>query len=116
MTMYISSYDYFSFHLPRKILNYNKILIDDRNVLVVDVDPPVLGQQYGFTIDISTLYLIKRFDENAFNELDKFPIDVYVLILKDDRKLVPSSLADLRNIVWACLYDSEEDALSHKIA
>ncbi|HEY9003265.1 MAG TPA: hypothetical protein VIM89_18050 [Mucilaginibacter sp.] len=114
--MYISSYDYYSFHTPRKILNCDKITIENKKVLVVEVEPPVLGQQYGLPSDISTLFLINRFNENGFDHLDKFPIDVYVLISNDSNKHSPSSLADLRNIVWACLYDNEKDARLHKIA
>ena len=47
--------------------------------------------------------------------LDKFPIHVYILISKTPGNIYPSSLSELENIAWACLYDNEEDARNHKI-
>jgi hypothetical protein len=112
MKMYISSNDYYNFKKPREILNYHKIAINNRNVLVVEVNEPLIGQKYGLSGDISTLYLINRFDEYAFDKLNKFPIDVHVFIVKKDETRLPSSLTEMQNIAWACLYDNEEDAVS----
>ncbi|MGE5497233.1 MAG: hypothetical protein ACM3Q2_04150 [Syntrophothermus sp.] len=116
MILYLSSYEYKEFEVPRRVLNYQKWKIDNRNVLSVEVDEPVIGQTYGFGgIDINTFYLINRFDENAFDKFDSFPIDVNVFIPKSPQDHTPTSLSDMQNIAWACLYDNEEDAEKHKI-
>jgi len=112
--MYISSYDYNDFEKSRKILVFNKIFIDTRNVLVTEVSEPLNGQNYGLEGEISTLYLINRVDEHAFDKLSKFPIDVHVLIVKDIKTKFPSSLSELQSIAWATLYDNEYDSKWNK--
>lgn len=116
MKLYISSYEYKEFDIPRKIHHFIKGKIDNRNALIVDVDIPIIGQSYElFDYDIQTLYLINRVNENSFDKLDSFPIDVHVLIPKSHKNLAPKALSEMQNIAWACLYDNEEDAQNHKI-
>lgn len=116
MKLYLSSYEYETFEVPREILHFRKETIDNRNTLIVEVDKPVIGQKYGLAgTDIQTLYLVNRVNEHAFDKFDAFPIDVHVLIPKSPKELVPTSLSDMQNIAWACLYDNEEDARNHKI-
>ena len=114
MKLYLSSYEYNDFEIPRRVLHYLKIKVDDRNVLVIDVDKPLDGQKYGLRdLDIIRFYLVNRVDENAFEKLNEFPIDVHVLIVKNTANSDPSSLSELNNIAWACLYDNEKDAMNH---
>jgi len=47
MKLYLSSYEYNDFEIPRKVLQYQKIKLDDRNALVIEVDKPLIGQKYG---------------------------------------------------------------------
>jgi hypothetical protein len=116
MTLYISSYEYEDFAIPQRILDYRKTKIDDRNCLIIEVDKPLIGQKYGLLdSNIDTFYLVNRVDENAFDTLNKFPIDVYVLIAKTAKIINPISLSELQNIAWACLYDNEADAQKHRI-
>jgi hypothetical protein len=116
MKLYISSYEYNDFEKPREILCYQKIKLNNKNCMVVKVNQPLNGQKYGLLgDDIIVFYLINRFDEQAFDKLDKFPIDVYVLIRKENNVVDISSLSELQNIAWACLYDNEKDAKDHRI-
>lgn len=115
MKLYLSSYEYPDFEIPREILDYRKIVIDNRNCLLVSIDNPVIGQKYGLTYDIKKLYLINRFDESAFDRLCNFPIDVYVLVVKNPTMDRISSIDDLENIAWACIYDDLRDAQQHKL-
>lgn len=48
MKLYLSSYEYDDFESPKEILQYHKTIIGDRNVMVVDVDKPLIGQKYGY--------------------------------------------------------------------
>ena len=116
MALYISSYEYEDFAIPRRVLHYRKIKINDRNCLIIEVDKPLIGQKYGLSnYDVNVLYLINRVDECAFDTLSKFPIDVYVLIAKTSQIVNPILLTELQNIAWACLYDNEVDAYEHRI-
>jgi hypothetical protein len=117
MKLYLSFSDHVDAEVPRKILQYKKILINNRNVLVVEVDEPIIGQTYGFGgTDIKKLYLVNRYVEDvlAFNVFDKFPIDVYVLI-PPTLNIIPSNLKEFMNIAWAWVYDNEVDAKKRKI-
>lgn len=112
MNLYLSSYEYNDFKISRKVLQYKKTKLDGRNTLIVEVDKPLIGQKYGLLDkDVTKFYLVNRFNEDAFDKLNQFPIDVYVLIVKNYETINPSSLSELQNIAWACLYDNEKDAL-----
>ena len=116
MKLYLSSNESTEFAIPREILEYHKIAINNRNVLVVEVDEPVIGQNHGLGgTDITRLYLVNRHVEDAlaFDKLDKFPIHVYVLLLSGNN--LPCTLKEFKNIAWACIYNNKEDAQSHKI-
>jgi len=115
MELYLSSYEYADFDIPKKVIQYRKTVIDNRNVMVAEIDAPLIGQKYGFgDADVSVVYLINRVDEDAFEKLNSFPIDVHVLIPKVKGDKEPLTLSQLQNIAWACLYDNETDARIHK--
>lgn len=115
MKLYLSSYEYNDFDTPRKVLSFYKSIVENRNVLIIEVDLPLIGQKYGLLDkDVSKFYLINRVNENAFDTFQKFPIDVHVLIPKSVNNLSPSTFSELQNIAWACLYDNIEDAKNHK--
>lgn len=116
MKLYLSSYEYETFEIPREILHFRKELIDSRITLVVEVAKPIIGQKYGLLDnDIYTLYLVSRFDEHALELLNKFPIDVHIFIPKSSIKQDITLISDMQNIAWACLYNNKEDAINHKI-
>lgn len=104
MKLYISSYEYEDFAIPKQIKNYKRTKIDNRNCLIIDVDKPLIGQKYGLSsCTIDTFYLINRVNEYAFDKLNIFPIDVYVLVAKEMDITNATSLSELQNIAWACL-------------
>lgn len=118
MQLFLSSYDYAEFSPTRKIMQFRLIRIDGRNALVVEVDLPVDGSKYGCQQkEIHQLFLLNRIDEKAFDSFKRFPIDVFVLIEKREGFKDQNSieLNELDNIAWACLYNKEKDAISHKI-
>lgn len=89
-------------------------MIENRYVLVIDVDIPLSGDKRGFpNQNISTFYLIDRFQLDSFLSLDKFPMYVHVFIPKNIDETIFSSLSQLRSIAWASLYNNYEDAKNH---
>lgn len=59
--------------------------------------------------------MLNRVDEDAFEKLNHFPIDVHVLVSKNLENKNLSSLSELKNIAWVCLYNNKEDARNHKV-
>ena len=111
MNLFLTSGDYTDFLILRKIIYHQKIVIENKNVLKVIVDVPLLGQKYNLRdYDPDVFYLVNRHDEKTFDKFNVFPIHVHVLIIKSKTKLSPDSLDDLQHIAWACLYDNETDA------
>ena len=116
MTLFLISDDYFDFSIVRKIIDYQKIIIDNRNVLKIKVNEPLIGQKYNLgDYDPDVFYLINRHDENAFDKFNAFPIAVHVLIAKTSSKLTPIDLEELRHIAWACLFDTETAAYEYQV-
>ncbi|HYM94358.1 MAG TPA: hypothetical protein VET23_09490 [Chitinophagaceae bacterium] len=116
MKLFLSSEEYYDFEVPRELIRYFKKNIENRNVIIAEISNPLIGQKYGWGAeDITNLYLTNRFmeDQEAIEKLNKFPIHVQILIPKSNRNQSPSSLSELQNIAWACLYDNEEDARNH---
>lgn len=116
MKLYLSSYEYKDFEIPKEITHFHRMVLEDRSVLIVEVKQPLVGQKYGLlNNDITSFYLVNRVDENAFEKLDRFPIDVHILIIKENITINPSSFKELQNVAWGCLYDNEKDAIEHRI-
>lgn len=116
MKLFLSSYEFDDFDKPRKLLSIEKINLDDKLILMAEIENPIIGQKYGLLDkDISVLYLICRVDKDAFIKLNKFPIDVHVLISNKSSKGNVSSLDDLQLIAWACLYNNQNDADMHRV-
>lgn len=116
MNLFLTSTEQTDFAIVRKIIDYQKIVIDNRNVLIITVNEPLIGQGYGLKdYDPDVFYLINRHDENAFDKLNEFPISVHVLIIKSNTKLAPTSLDDLQHIAWADLYDNEMVAYKEQV-
>ena len=116
MNLYLASYEFQDFEIPRTIRDFKRLQLDGRNVLAVEVDQPLIGQKYGLLgVDVTTFYLVNRVDESAFEHFHTFPVDVHVLLMKSSTKTMPHSLDELQNIAWACLYENEQDAKEHRI-
>jgi hypothetical protein len=116
MNLYLSSYEYEEFDIPRKVLHFERLQLDNRDVLAVEVKQPLNGQKYGLLgEEITMIFLVNRVDERAFISLNRFPIDVHILIIKSLKTFLPHSMDELQNIAWGCLYDNELDAKNHLI-
>jgi hypothetical protein len=116
MKLYISSYDYNDFEIPRKVIGFERFQLDGKDILAIKVKQPLIGQKYGLLgNDITKFYLVNRVDESAFKNLNKFPIDVHILVVKSSATIEPNSLEELQNIAWGCLYDNKQDAKEHRV-
>jgi hypothetical protein len=111
MKLYLSSYEYDEFSLPKEILTYEPQVINNRNCLVVTLKEPIVGNKYGFNHDLFKFILVDRFDDEHLKRLKGFPIDVHVFVYEEEKK----TWEEMKNIAWACLYDNLQEAKEHKI-
>jgi hypothetical protein len=115
MELFISSDEYSDFSIPRNISQVRRLSIGDRKAIEIKVDHPLIGQKYDLLdFDPSTFYLINRIDEDAFDQLNNFPINVHILIVKHKSVAEPLSIDELQHIAWGNLYDNFEDAKNYK--
>ena len=113
--LFISSYEYDSFAIPRKVKIVKEIELVGKNCLFVKFDKPVNGEEYGQGNELLIDFLlVTRFDKKALWELKKFPIGVHVFIMKISEN-GSYNLEEMTNIAWANLYDKYSDALSKAI-
>jgi len=117
MSFYISSTDYYEFEEPRKIIKYEKHVLNGLHCLIAWIDPPVLGQNYGWgERNIDKVILVPRFEEDALQQLKDFPIEVHVFVpadLSNPEQVRPWK--EMKNIGWVRLYKRFQDARQHKI-
>ncbi len=116
MKLYLSSDEYNDFSEVKEILTSSKLIFDYRTVIVIEVDKPLIGQKYDWgSKDITKLYITNRFkqDIGLWENFNKFPVYINVLIPKNPENINPISFLELKNIAWACIYDNEQDAKNH---
>ncbi len=112
MKLYLSSYDYEEFNIPKEIVSFNHILIENRNALLISLKVNIYGFKYGINRELNECILLSRFDDRLLKDLNKFPIDVHVFIFNDN---TINSFKNMTNIAWACLYNNKDDAKLHRL-
>lgn len=99
--LFLTSTDYDEFKKLRIIESLKSITIESRNLTVVEINDPIIGQSYGFGgDDITRLYLLGRFKDDTV-ESAKLPFDVHVMIPRNKDLSEVKALKDLLNIGWA---------------
>lgn len=80
--------------------------------LLVKVDPPITGQQYGLGAqDIDRLVLAVRHEGASLFSISSWPVFVHVArLLRCPREGDTLTTSDLEEIGWAEIYETEEDA------
>ena len=88
----------------------SNMYVNNRQVLVVKIEPPLTGIDYGRGFRaINYLHLISKYKDAEIKNLNKFPIDVIVFVpdnleepLKIDRKW-----SKMQSIGWAELNENQ---------
>ena len=86
-----------------------------KTALVVELHPPVIGQDLGFGEDLSRFVVTARFEGDDVSQIDSFPFFVYICLPRAGRPGLPEPLraADLDVVAWGELYRTGEDAAAH---
>jgi len=102
--LYLSSPDSPDFE-ERRVVEYKNYEVDGRPVLRVWVDIPLfVFDQKPDAVETNELFLTFRHggDDNKINQLDSFPIDVYIMVPKKFSTF-PIRIDDFRNLAWGVL-------------
>ena len=98
---------------PRRCFAIKRISSDNRNdLLLVRIDPPLIGQQFGLgDQDVDQVILATRHEGTTLFPVSEWPLYVHVA-----RFLVPHKAADLvhnsemESFAWGELYPTEKAA------
>lgn len=88
-----------------------------KECVLAKVDPPILGQQFGSTEDITTVVLANRHEGETLSNILEFPCFVHVALPLIDEIYQKDflSTSDVKNIAWGELHRSKHDAENHII-
>jgi len=114
--VYLSSLDSTRFLPVRRcrVVRHTR-LETGRDVLLIEVSPAVVGQDFDRAADITELVVAARFEGSTVCPMTKFPLFVYIAVPPEAYDgVAPLRVDDLLVIAWGELYRTEEDAREHR--
>jgi hypothetical protein len=83
--------------------------------VVVRLDPPVVGQDFGTGADLSLFVLVARFANESVSPVSSFPCFVHIALPHPDWDTASEfiSVSELQSIAWGELYRTAADAEIH---
>lgn len=119
-TYFLSSLEGQLFEPVRKCaVRCHVLLSDGRSAILVDIDPPVIGQVFDRGDDISALILAARFKGSSVFPVDRFPCFVHIFIPPEGFELwqhgcVVSEVLPVSG--WGELHQTAGDARRHSFS
>lgn len=99
---------------PRSCKRIKRVRSDNRDdLLLVKVEPPLIGQLYGLGgRDIDTLLIATRHKGDSLFPIRKWPVFVHVarLLIENPERREQIHDNEFESIAWAELYRTKEDA------
>jgi hypothetical protein len=99
---------------PRSCMRIKRVRSDSRDdLLLVKVEPPLIGQLYGLGgRDIDTLLIATRHKGDSLFPIRKWPVFVHVarLLIENPERREQIHDNEFESIAWAELYRTKEDA------
>jgi len=114
---FLSSTDSYEFEVPRECHLIKKMSgLTPEGCLYVEIDPPIIGQNYGLgDKDIDKVILVKRLENISINPINEWPAYVHIarpLQNFNEHKVITSD--DIQMIAWGELYPTYDRALAKK--
>ena len=112
---YLASADGVLFEKPRRCWRGKRIATNDRNdLLLIRIDPPLDGQNYGGSRDIDLLLVAPRHEGGSLFPINEWPIFVHIArpLIENAEKRESLQSNEIESIAWGELYQTEEDARS----
>ena len=111
---YLASTEGYELDEPRRCWRVKRLKTDSRDdLLLVRIDPPLIGQKYGLGgRDINLVLVAPRQQGGSLFPINEWPLYIHVARLlienPEDRDALRSD--EFESIAWAELYRTEEDA------
>ena len=113
---YLASSEGYGLESPRRAWRVKRLSTDSRDdLLLVRVDPPLLGQNYGLgSRDVEMVLIATRHRGSSLFPISEWPIFVHVARPLVERPELKDHLRpdEFEAIAWAELYRTESDARS----
>lgn len=116
MSFYLTSLESDIFAEVRRChVSDHRTLSNGKAALLVQLDPPVIGQYFNEGRDLSDFVLVSRVLTQSLDHIRRFPCSVHIALLQDGAPAVPMiDPQDLSVVAWGDLYQSREDAQAHR--
>ena len=104
MKYYLTSSEYENLKGPFECEIISNTFLHNRQVLLVSIEPWMAGIDYGLGyISIKKLFLLAKYKDKELHLLNKFPIDVHVIIPDNTDNPIESKMnwSQMKNIGWA---------------
>jgi hypothetical protein len=115
-TYYLSSLESTTFEKTRKCSFLKTLQFDTgKDCVLAEIDPPVIGQQYGVVGDIKYVVLANRHEGYPLSPIREFPCFVFIArpLIDDIASRNGITKNDLQIIGWGELYRTQSDAENH---
>ncbi|HYD34965.1 MAG TPA: hypothetical protein VD999_02765 [Vitreimonas sp.] len=116
---FLASSEGYDLEEPKKCYKLRRVSNENRDdMLLVKVEPPLVGQGYGLGgKDVDTLLIIPRHVGASLFPINEWPLYVHVALVPLDRiNQNTFSKEEIKPIAWAELYPTWESAKSKSIA
>lgn len=111
---YLASSEGYGLEEPRRCWRVRRAATDTRDdLLLVKIDPPLLGQKYGQgNRDIDLVWMATRHQGASLFPVNEWPVFVHVIrpLIADPEHRDTLRKDEYESIAWAELYPSEQDA------
>jgi len=113
---YLSSLDSTTFEPTRKCRFLNKLTFDTgKECVFAELEPPVVGQQFGTREDIKYVVLANRHEGDTLFPIKEFPCFVFITrpLIENIFNIPVITKDDLHILAWGELYRTASDADNH---
>ncbi len=114
--VYLSSLESKTFEPTRKCRFLKKLIFDTgKECMLVELDPPVNGQDFGISEDIKRVVLSSRHEGDSLFPVKEFPCFVFITtsLVEDITACERITNSDLQILAWGELYRTASDADAH---
>jgi len=113
---YLSSLESVIFESTRRCRFIKKLKFDTgKECALVEIEPPVIGEQFGIRDDIKYVVLANRHEGSLLFPINEFPCFVFITrpLLDDIFDIEVITKDDLQIMAWGELYKTASDADNH---
>jgi hypothetical protein len=111
---YLTSSEGYEMESPRRCWRVKRLATDNRDdLLLIKIEPPLIGQKYGLgSREIDLVLIAPRHQGASLFPISEWPLYVHVarLLIENPEGRDVVRADEFESIAWAELYPTEEDA------